>query len=129
MEFAQTHKCPRCKLPQTGALRCQYCGYLLSKEKKYKRTIRSGLASILGVFNKDRIFTAKVPKIKDNGGTRTGSDRRKHWIVNYFPEKRSVSDRRKGFDRRSQAVKRRLSERRYCLKHGQPYPRKLKPLS
>ena len=38
--------------------------------------------------------------IKDRGGTRSGTDRRKMFISDYFPEKRSEKDRRKGGDRR-----------------------------
>lgn len=39
-------------------------------------------------------------KIADNGGTRSGIDRRKFHYTAYAPEKRSGIDRRKGFDRR-----------------------------
>ena len=28
MKFAITNKCLRCKLPQKGTYRCQYCGYV-----------------------------------------------------------------------------------------------------
>jgi hypothetical protein len=28
------NKCPRCKLPQEGIYKCQYCGYDLTKVKK-----------------------------------------------------------------------------------------------
>ena len=38
--------------------------------------------------------------IKDNGGTRSGRDRRKLSIVNRIPERRISEDRRSGQDRR-----------------------------
>jgi len=44
------NKCPRCKLPQEGIYKCQYCGYDLAKHKK--RTLN--------------IFRKKVKNI-DNG--------------------------------------------------------------
>lgn len=58
----------------------------------------------------------------DNGGTRLGTDRRKHRYINYFPEKRSGRDRRKGFDRRSPIARRRGVERRVSLNRREPYP-------
>ena len=39
--------------------------------------------------------------IRDNGGSRTGRDRRKLSLVNYSPERRIVEDRRSGQDRRN----------------------------
>jgi hypothetical protein len=39
----------------------------------------------------------------DNGGTRLGTDRRKHRYITYFQEKRSGRDRRKGFDAEAQS--------------------------
>ena len=38
--------------------------------------------------------------IKDNGGTRSGRDRRKLSIINRIPEHRIIQDRRSGRDRR-----------------------------
>jgi hypothetical protein len=38
--------------------------------------------------------------IKDNGGTRSGKDRRKLSIINRNPERRIIEDRRSGRDRR-----------------------------
>lgn len=38
--------------------------------------------------------------IKDNGGTRSGEDRRKLSIINCNPEQRVIKDRRSGGDRR-----------------------------
>jgi hypothetical protein len=57
----------------------------------------------------------------NNSGTRSGTDRRKHGYIIYFPEKRSGRDRRKGFDRRSRIARRRGSERRNSLNHREPY--------
>ena len=39
--------------------------------------------------------------IRDNGGSRTGRERRKFSLVNYSPERRIVKDRRGGQDRRN----------------------------
>ena len=55
-------------------------------------------------------------KLADNGGTRTGIDRRKFYYTAYIPEKRSGMDRRKRFDRRSLMARRRESERRMVFK-------------
>jgi len=38
--------------------------------------------------------------IKDNGGTRSGRDRRKLSVINRVPERRRLEDRRSGQDRR-----------------------------
>ncbi len=61
-------------------------------------------------------------EIKDNGGTRTGTDRRKFRYSAYIPEKRSGRDRRREFDRRNQIARRRESERRVSLNHQGEYP-------
>ncbi len=58
----------------------------------------------------------------DNGGTRSGIDRRKFQYTAYIPEKRSVRDRRKEFDRRGPIARRRGSERRVSLNHREPWP-------
>lgn len=58
----------------------------------------------------------------DNGGTRSGTDRRKFQYTAYIPEKRSGRDRRKGFDRRSTIARRRESERRVSLNKREKYP-------
>jgi hypothetical protein len=60
--------------------------------------------------------------MQDNGGTRSGSDRRKFQYTDCIPEKRSGRDRRKGFDRRSPTPRRRGSERRVSLNHQARYP-------
>lgn len=60
--------------------------------------------------------------MKDNGGTRSGTDRRKFQYTAHIPEKRLDKDRRKGFDRRSPIARRRGSDRRINLNHRGPYP-------
>ena len=60
--------------------------------------------------------------MKDNGGTRSGTDRRKYQYSAYAAEKRSGKDRRKGFDRRSPIARRRGSERRISINNQKPYP-------
>ena len=64
----------------------------------------------------------KELKMTDNGGTRSGFDRRKFEYTAYIPEKRSGMDRRKGSDRRSRMPRRRESERRAGLNHRELYP-------
>ena len=39
--------------------------------------------------------------VEDNGGRRSGLDRRSLWIPGYCPERRSGQDRRGGLERRS----------------------------
>jgi hypothetical protein len=39
-------------------------------------------------------------KLWDNGGRRSGSDRRKFLYIGHFPEQRCGKERRSGFDRR-----------------------------
>ena len=120
-------KCPRCKLPPEGVHKCQYCGYdLIKDEKRHHKRIRNRLKDTIGALNKDKMFPTKKLKLRDNGGTRSGTDRRKVFSLIHLPEKRSVGDRRKGLDRRRQVASIRQSERRYSLKHGKPYPRGLK---
>lgn len=60
--------------------------------------------------------------MNDNGGTRSGTDRRKFQYTAFVPEQRSGMDRRKGFDRRSRIARRRGAERRVSLNHRGPYP-------
>ena len=60
--------------------------------------------------------------MKDNGGTRSGTDRRKFQYTAHIPEKRAGRDRRKGFDRRSQIAQKRGTDRRVSLNHRGPYP-------
>ncbi len=58
----------------------------------------------------------------DNGGTRSGTDRRKFHYTAYIPEKRSSRDRRKGFDRRTIISRKRGSERRVSLNKRDKFP-------
>ena len=107
MKFPQTYKCPRCKLPQKGTHRCQYCGYVFPKNKLHTKSIRNKLKDIFDVFNKGQMNSTKKPKLKDSAGTRAGTDRRKYRIMNYFPERRSGNDRRKKIDRKGQMARNR----------------------
>ena len=130
------NKCPRCKLQQEGIYKCQYCGYDLTKYKKKPTKITlKRLKDIIGGLKKGQIVASnkrsklrsmnnadKAVKVADNGGTRSGTDRRKTRYLTYFPEKRSDRDRRKGFDRRSPITGRRGSERRVSLNHRETYP-------
>ena len=43
----------------------------------------------------------KVAFMEDNGGRRSGLDRRRVWIPAYCPERRSAQNRRGGLERRS----------------------------
>jgi len=47
-----------------------------------------------------------IPSKKDNGGTRSGTDRRKFSVINYTHERRSGMERRKGVDRRRSQITR-----------------------
>ena len=58
----------------------------------------------------------------DNGGTRSGTDRRKFQYTAYIPERRSGRDRRRGFDRRGSIAGRKGPERRFSLKDQGTYP-------
>jgi len=55
-------------------------------------------------FHRGLIFSKTFPEsglmIKDNGGTRSGKDRRELSILNRNPERRIIKDRRSGRDRR-----------------------------
>ena len=102
------NKCPRCKLPQKGAHKCQYCGYVFSKKNKSINAVRSKLEDIIGAFRNDQMFVNKKVKMKDHSGTRSGSDRRKYKYMHYSPERRSGKDRRKKIDRRGQVARKRL---------------------
>jgi len=59
--------------------------------------------------------------MQDNGGTRSGNDRREFEYTDYIPGKRSGRDRRKGFDRRSPTPRRRGAERRVSLSQQTRY--------
>ena len=100
-------KCPRCNLPQNGIYKCQYCGYVLSNNKKRFKTIRNKLKDIIGTFNNKQTFANKKVKMTDHGGTRSGSDRRKYKYMHYPADRRRGKDRRKRIDRRGQIARRR----------------------
>ena len=51
-------------------------------------------------------------RIKDNGGTRSGIDRRQAHHEKDISERRSGRDRRRGFDRRARTDLRRTNDRR-----------------
>jgi hypothetical protein len=89
------NKCPRCKLPQKGIHRCQYCGYIFSKNKKTINAIRNKLEDVIGALSNKQMFVNNKAKKTDHGGTRSGSDRRKYKYMHYSPERRSGKDRRK----------------------------------
>ena len=52
------------------------------------------------------------PVIHDNGGSRSGKDRRQNIAPYEGPDNRSGKDRRKGGDRRSGRARRRVPDRR-----------------
>ena len=113
-------------MPQEGAYSCQYCGYVFAKhEKKFARALRNRLKDIFPTFKKETIAPGKRRStLKDKGGTRSGTDRRKYRFRTYYPESRSGRDRRKGIDRRRKVARKRWVERRFSLNHEIPYPRK-----
>jgi len=63
-----------------------------------------------------RVVSMSLPEnnelSKDNGGCRSGIERRQFIYTECIPERRSGKDRRKGFDRRSTLGRRRGYERR-----------------
>ena len=95
-------------MPQKGAHRCHYCGYDLSKNKKYFKTIRNKLEDIIGALSNKQMSAKKKAKMTDQGGTRSGSDRRKYKYMHYSPERRSGKERRKRVDRKGQVARKRL---------------------
>jgi hypothetical protein len=102
------NKCPRCKLPQKGTHRCQYCGYVFLKNKKTFKTIRNRLEGIIGTLSNNQKPANKKAKMIDPEGTRSGSDRRKYKYMHYFPERRTGKERRKKVHRRGQAARKGL---------------------
>jgi hypothetical protein len=56
--------------------------------------------SLTGIGVKYKSLLKRRDFIRDRGGTRSGTDRRKMSIAEYSPERRSGKDRRKGGDRR-----------------------------
>ena len=59
--------------------------------------------------------------LKDNGGTRSGTERRHFTIIGYTPERRHREDRRSGMDRRKSQRNRgeQAIERRDAFKRPQ----------
>jgi len=109
MKFTKMNICPRCKLQQNGIYKCQYCGYDLNKyNKKPTNIIRKWLKDIIGGLKKNKIISnnkkskahsinnaGKALRRTDNGGTRSGTDRRERKYITFIPERRSGMDRRK----------------------------------
>ncbi len=103
------NNCPRCNLPQNGFYKCQYCGYDFTKyNKKHSKIILKRLKDIIGGFKETQLVSrnkkskahsvniaAKALKRTDDGGRRSGTDRRKQKYITYYPERRSGMDRRK----------------------------------
>ena len=128
-------KCPRCKLPQAGIFKCQYCGYDLNKYSKKPTTIiRKRLKDVVGGFGKGQIVssdkkskvrsmknTGKAKKSTDHFGSRSGTDRRKQKYAIDFPERRSGMDRRKWFGLRSSIARKREFESRVRIYHQESY--------
>jgi hypothetical protein len=51
--LAKMKKCPRCKLPQNGIYKCQYCGYDLPQDKKrHVKITRKRVKDIIGGLKK-----------------------------------------------------------------------------
>ena len=109
MLFTKMNQCPRCKLPQGGIYKCQYCGYDISVyNKKSIKIIRKKLSNIIGRLKERRIAlrpkrskahslntVRKVSKRAGSGERRSRTDRRKLKYTTYYPERRSGLDRRK----------------------------------
>ena len=108
MKFVIINKCPRCKLPQKGTHTCQYCGHVLSNNKKPFKTIRNKLEGIIGALNKGQTFSTKTSRLTDHTGTRSGSDRRKYKYMHYPAERRSGKDCRKTVDHKGQVARKKL---------------------
>lgn len=102
------NKCPRCKLPQKGTHRCQYCGYVFAKNKKPIKSIKNKLEDIIGALSNKQMSAKKKVKMTDQDGTRSGSNRRKYKYMHYSPERRSGKDRRKRVDGKGQVARKRL---------------------
>ena len=51
-------------------------------------------------------YMVNYKKIIDNGGTRSGRDRRKFKIMDHNPERRTGQERRNGVDRRRDQISR-----------------------
>lgn len=56
------------------------------------------------ISDKDKVFGSDMESsLKDNGGRRSGIDRRDFKYTKYIPEQRSGKERRNGFDRRKKS--------------------------
>ena len=103
------NNCPRCNLSQNGIYKCQYCGYDVFKyNKRPTKIIKKKFKDVISGFKQIQIVSSnqkskvgfvnnagKALKWKDNREKRSGTDRRKHRYVNYFPERKLGVDRRK----------------------------------
>jgi hypothetical protein len=90
---------------------------LNTKQREYDNQLFSPAKEVRHLYNMKMDL-----KMTDNGGTRTGFDRRKFKYTAYIPERRSGMDRRKGLDRRSGLAPKRGSERRNRLNNRWPNP-------
>ena len=102
-------KCPRCKLPQKGIYKCEYCYYDLTKYNKKRTTIiRKRFGNLIDGLKENQIVSSnkkskaysnnnfgKMLKKTNNRITRSKTDRRKLRYTTYIPEKRSGAERRK----------------------------------
>jgi len=108
-DIFKMNECPRCNLPQNGFYKCQYCGYDFTKyKKKHTKIIQKRLKDVIGGFKESQLSSrnkkskahsvnnaGKALKKIDDGGRRSGTDRRKQKYITYYPERRSGMDRRK----------------------------------
>ena len=82
-----------------------------TKQDEQDQSLFSPATKVRSFYNMKMEFI-----LADNGGTRTGLERRKFHYTAHIPEKRSGMDRRKRFDRRSRMARRREPERRMVFK-------------
>jgi hypothetical protein len=66
------------------------------------------LEEIIGTLSKNQVSINGKPKMADDIGTRSGSDRRKYKYMHYSPERRSGIDRRKKVMREGSAARKRF---------------------
>jgi hypothetical protein len=74
--------------------------FLMIPHKGSGNEIRFGHAMDDGTMEKEGALHGSAP-IKDQGGRRSGIDRRRFSYAGHIPERRSGKDRREGSDRRS----------------------------
>ena len=54
-------KCPRCKLPQEGMYKCQYCGYKLPQGRRgHIKLTREKLRDLIDRVKKEQIVSKKI---------------------------------------------------------------------